>query len=132
MELLLNLAWVLLALPAFWLWRQTPRVRHASKLNCFLVLSCVLVLLFPVISATDDLHALRAEMEEPGPNKHGVRAAADKSPSSHHQAEAALVAWLSLALKFFSRLEVPRSTLTIPSVVPYRTNGRAPPGFSLA
>jgi hypothetical protein len=29
-----------------------------------MALACALVVLFPVISATDDLHAMRAEMEE--------------------------------------------------------------------
>jgi hypothetical protein len=43
-------------------------------------LSSVLVLLFPVVSAGDDLHAMRPEMEESSPCKRMVRgAAADKS-----------------------------------------------------
>jgi len=66
MELLLNLAWMLLAVPAYWLWRRDARSRMARRitaLQCLLALGCVLVLLFPVISASDDLHAMRAEME---------------------------------------------------------------------
>jgi len=69
MELLLNLAWLLLALPAYWLWRGS-RTRHAGNLlrslQCVIALGCLLVMLFPVISATDDLIAARTEMEEPG------------------------------------------------------------------
>jgi hypothetical protein len=67
MELLLNMVWLLLALPACWLWRTAwdARERNSpSPLQCLLALGCVLVLLFPVISATDDLHAMRAELEE--------------------------------------------------------------------
>jgi len=82
MELLLNLAWLLLALPAYWLWRGagTRRARRVSSLQCLLALGCVLVLLFPVISASDDLHAMRAEMEESSISKRTVRqAASDKS-----------------------------------------------------
>jgi hypothetical protein len=40
------------------------------------------MLLFPVVSATDDLHALRQEMEESSPTKRVVRSTAgDKSPA---------------------------------------------------
>lgn len=74
MELLLNLLWLLLALPAYWLWRYSrsaPKNREFDALRCFLALGCLLVILFPVVSATDDLHAMRAEMEE-SPNKKSI------------------------------------------------------------
>jgi hypothetical protein len=77
-ELLLNLAWVLLALPAYWVWRRAAGARAAGSLTglqCLLALGCVVVLLFPVISATDDLHAMRAEMEESATSKRAVRQA---------------------------------------------------------
>jgi hypothetical protein len=66
-ELLLNLAWLLLALPACWLWRNSKGVqfrRRVSSIQCLMALACLLVILFPVVSATDDLHAMRTEMEE--------------------------------------------------------------------
>ncbi|MFZ0277652.1 MAG: hypothetical protein WAL60_12150 [Candidatus Sulfotelmatobacter sp.] len=78
MELLLNLAWLLLALPAYWLWRRDAGLRAArwvTSLQCLLALGCVLVLLFPVISASDDLHAMRAEMEDSSISKRTVRQA---------------------------------------------------------
>jgi hypothetical protein len=78
MELLLNLAWLLLALPAYWLWRrgaETRLARRVTSLQCLLALGCVLVLLFPVISASDDLHAMRAEMEDSSLSKRTVRQA---------------------------------------------------------
>lgn len=78
MELLLNLAWLLLALPAYWLWRRgaaSRLARRVSSLQCLLALACALVLLFPVISASDDLHAMRAEMEDSSINKRTVRQA---------------------------------------------------------
>jgi hypothetical protein len=71
MELLLNLAWLLLALPAYWVWRRS--VRRFSSLQCLLALGSVLVLLFPVISASDDLHVMRAEMEDSSISKRTVR-----------------------------------------------------------
>jgi hypothetical protein len=82
MELLLNLCWLSLALPAYWLWRrgQTSTVQspHFPHLGYVLVLGCMLMLLFPVVSATDDLHAMRPEVEESNPSKHLAR------QSDHH------------------------------------------------
>src|ERR1700733_8628414 len=75
MELLLNLAWLLLALPAYGLWRRGTGARGVNSLQCLLALGCALVLLFPVISASDDLHAMRAEMEESSSSKRTVRQA---------------------------------------------------------
>lgn len=78
MELLLNLVWLLLAVPAYWLWRASEDIRYPrrfSAVQVLLALTCVLVLLFPVISATDDLHAMRAEVEESPSTKRNVRQA---------------------------------------------------------
>lgn len=68
MELLLNILWLALALPAFWVWRQKSGCHLTrQRFRCsgpLLLLGCVLLLLFPVVSATDDLYAMRPEMEE--------------------------------------------------------------------
>lgn len=72
MELLLNLCWLMLALPAYWIWRRhisNLRPHRLRKTHAFVLLGSVLLLLFPVISATDDLHAMRPEMEESSPSK---------------------------------------------------------------
>jgi hypothetical protein len=71
MELVLNLVWLLLAVPAYWVWRRQSR--KFGSLRCLVTLGCVLFLLFPVISATDDLHAMRPEMEESSPTKRTVK-----------------------------------------------------------
>ncbi len=81
MELLLNLVWVFLLLPAYWLWRRdagTRAARRVTSLQCVLALGCVVVLLFPVISATDDLHAMRSEIEESATSKRAVRQASSE------------------------------------------------------
>lgn len=79
MELLLNLIWVLLAVPAFWLWRReavpTRRNRYLSPARCVLVLGFVLLMLFPVISATDDLRAMQPESEESSSGRRAIRSA---------------------------------------------------------
>ena len=66
MELFLNLCWLALLLPAYLLWRQRvssePWTRTSFVIIC--TLGCALVLLFPVISASDDLHAIGQAIEE--------------------------------------------------------------------
>ena len=77
MELLLNILWLMLAVPAVWLWRRDPtspgNKRWFGSFGPLLLLACVLALLFPVVSATDDLHAMQSEIEEPGLCKRTVR-----------------------------------------------------------
>jgi|SRR5580692_103418 hypothetical protein len=84
MELLLNLAWSLLALPAYWLWRSSrtaPAGCRFTSFQCLLALGCLLVILFPVISATDDLLAVRSEMEESPAGKRTLRQASHEKAS---------------------------------------------------
>ena len=67
MELLLNLLWLLLAVPAIWVWRESRYVQShpiRQSRQCVLILGCLLVMLFPVVSASDDLQAMRPEIEE--------------------------------------------------------------------
>lgn len=77
MELLLNILWLILALPAFFVWhRQSGFWRVAGK-RChsrsFILLGCLLTLLFPVVSASDDLHSQSAEIEESSAFKRTVK-----------------------------------------------------------
>lgn len=67
MELMLNIAWVLLVLPAYWLWREARTARNGGAQGPFhnlLALGCMLVLLFPVVSASDDVCAMQDCTEE--------------------------------------------------------------------
>jgi len=93
MELFLNLCWMSLLLPASLLWRQricsiSPDGRAnspgVSPLVFVCILGCVFVLLFPVISASDDLHAMRTEMEESSPCKRSVCQTAVEKTSVWH------------------------------------------------
>jgi hypothetical protein len=137
MELLLNLAWVLLVVPAYWLWRRNAGARPArrvSSLQCLLALGCVLVLLFPVISASDDLHAMRSEMEESASSKRTVRqAACDRSSTWTNRlqgtpAMAACATWLPVPEA--ERLEISVGPLSTLAGRDASHAGRAPP-FSL-
>jgi hypothetical protein len=87
MELLLNILWMTLAVPAAWLWLRDPACARSSRrmgrMRPMLLLGCVLVLLFPVVSATDDLHAMRPELEESSLSKRTLKASgSEKSHSS--------------------------------------------------
>jgi hypothetical protein len=77
MELLLNILWLLLALPAVVVWRRQARSsrnpEEYSHARSFVLSGCLLALLFPVISASDDLHPIRAEIEEAGISKRTVK-----------------------------------------------------------
>jgi hypothetical protein len=139
MELLLNLAWLLLAIPAYWLWRNsTPanRTHRFSSLQCLLALGCVLVLLFPVISATDDLHAMRAEMEESPVSKRSMRQASTEKNSLPHtrlQGPPALLASVapSFVLTEFAGAYTHNTSLP-PAALSLASAGRAPPAPFLA
>ena len=70
MEVILNFLWLSVAVGAFGLWRarklrgQGKRPAQWELIPEVLALGCALILLFPSISLTDDLHAAQAIMEE--------------------------------------------------------------------
>jgi hypothetical protein len=71
MELLLNLVWIALAVVAFsalarmqLTTAQKDSVPAVRNVKALLALSCVLVLLFPIVSASDDLHPSQAVLED--------------------------------------------------------------------
>jgi len=132
MELLLNLAWLLLALPAYFLWRGCSRARTSRKLNslqCLFALGCLLVVLFPVVSATDDLRAMRAEMEESPCSKRTIRQASnDKTSPWKWQSTAALAASTgSLIVLEESWQQLPPLYVPSPAAPAIERGSRAPP-----
>jgi hypothetical protein len=67
LELLLNLCWLLLGVPAVWVWQRARCARPECRVHSrrsLLLIACVVLLLFPIISASDDLQAMRPEVEE--------------------------------------------------------------------
>ena len=134
MELLLNLAWLLLALPAYWLW-QNSRAPHSrrrfSSRQCLLALGCALVVLFPVVSATDDLHALCAAFEESPLSKRSVRqSVSEKAPAQAHQALVSTAVFTTAHAEFWYR--GPSSSYVALSTPAIYETGRAPPASRLA
>jgi hypothetical protein len=138
MELFLNLCWLSLLVPAYLLWRRRISAPHrrldrttASTLAFVCVLGCTLVLLFPVISASDDLHAMRAEMEESSPGKRSVCQSAGENVSACHSrwqnSPAILGTTISLGLTGETWEGFSTVSLSLPAVSPILRVGRAPP-----
>jgi hypothetical protein len=133
MELLLNLAWVLLALPAYWLWRgsRSRAENRSTSLQCLFALACALVMLFPVISATDDLHAMRCEIEESPISKRSIRQASHDKASvwnSRLQSPPATLGGLpSFAYTSEHADPVVVPSFSLPLAPPVFHAGRAPP-----
>ena len=135
MELLLNLLWLMLALPAVLIWRRQSASWQSPGKQChsraFVLLGCLLVLLFPVVSASDDLHPISAEIEESGPSKRTVKHSPGvKSPAWTHDGGGA--ARLAHVASFQPENEV-SGTISeylpvFPQQAPVSTiNDRAPP-----
>jgi len=131
MEFLLNLAWLLLALPAYWLWRgsrSTPSGRKFTSLQCLLALAGMLVILFPVVSATDDLHAMRAEMDESPASKRTVRLdSTEKAPWQMHSAPALTENLMLFPASKKGWQQLPTPYLPMPAAPVIERAGRAPP-----
>jgi len=84
METLLNLIWLAVAVAAIWLWRFRWTVpgnspRHSKGMEA-VAMVCLLALLFPVISLTDDLHPETAVVDAAS----GKRNACLIAASAHH------------------------------------------------
>jgi hypothetical protein len=135
MELLLNFVWLMLALPALAVWRRhldssrgSGRLHHSRSL---LLLGCLLVLLFPAVSASDDLHPISAEIEESGPFKRTIK----QSPGAKSPAPTHHVSWAALPTPtaFFrpatlAVAEAPLHVYVRPQQILFSpVNGRAPP-----
>ncbi|HWY54736.1 MAG TPA: hypothetical protein VNZ03_09750 [Terriglobales bacterium] len=135
MELLLNLLWLTLALPALWLWRRESVFAHGprrfDRLRPCLILSCILMLLFPVVSATDDLHAMRQEIEESSPSKRVVKQAGVEKSVTGINTAGALPALISPAW-FCPSHDACGQVLAVSVLLPQRAHfnecaSRAPP-----
>ncbi|MFZ0480007.1 MAG: hypothetical protein WAL71_12730 [Terriglobales bacterium] len=131
MELFLNLCWLALLLPAYLLWRRrvssAPWTRASFVIVC--TLGCALVMLFPVVSASDDLHAVGQAMEE---SKRSFR---HNGHCACHVLSHSSLPVLSASASLRMILEpvgavLPFSQPAIRSLVAFACAGRAPPSVS--
>lgn len=137
MELLLNLIWLALGIGAFVIFlRRRPRsgLDQQPRRRALLALACALLLLFPVVSASDDLHPSQALLEDAT-----RRIQQFSSPLQLSHSGSVIPLWpilpaLALALGFALAAWQPWRPLELPTEARrgYRRSlrGRAPPLFS--
>lgn len=138
-ELLLNLAWVLTATATvtWWLRRSTSRSAWSVPVQ-FCALCCALALLFPVISASDDLHAAQLAVEASDASRKVLKSIAPVRASVSAdwlQISSALLHTLSSALRrAFITIGVVVESQALASVLSfsYTIIGRAPPALPAA
>jgi hypothetical protein len=129
-EALLNSLWLIAAGFGVVAWavcgRNATRGTRQSHLSTLIAMGCVLVLLFPVISVTDDLYSAQTAIERVVVNK--LKATSDGDVSALHVLHADIVtppAWPSLLHTAFLFAAV--ASLSFQSfTLPVRTD-RAPP-----
>jgi len=136
MELLLNLIWVTLGMGAFliFLWRYPQSgLKGLPYLRALLALACILLLLFPVVSASDDLHPAQALMEEASKRIPQFASPLQTSPDTSSTPMLPVLWMLALSLLFaltmwrrWRPVEMSRYAL---SGFELRSRGRAPPAF---
>lgn len=126
MELLLNVVWALLAGTAIAAFLSSPPARRKQFLLEFGALCCALLLLFPAISVSDDLHFQAVVSEDANPNKKLVKAA--------HTSVEHFTAILFLLGALLAGLCRVVGFVRIATAAPYRSSlvdhpvlGRAPP-----
>ena len=137
MELLLNLAWVVISLLAIFLLRGDWRKRKSPPLREWIALATFLFVLFPVISLTDDLHPEIALAEAATGKKHfqllRAHGPAAEPQSSHAPGSHAVIArnrfCPAAELQFAGIFQIDASTaFSAPTKV---TSGRSPPSILL-
>jgi hypothetical protein len=135
MELLLNLFWLTLAVPALWMWCRESVYdkdrRRFDGIRPVLLLGCALMLLFPVVSATDDLHAMRQEMDESSPSNRIVKQATGDKSVVGLSIPRALPAWIS-PVPFGPDYQACRQVSAVSDLLPQQAHSterasRAPP-----
>ncbi len=134
MEVALNVLWLLLGVAAFgfWLCRNRRGLRMPVLLRELPALACLVILLFPVLSMTDDLHFHEFAMEDAAGTYKKALSPTDFHKSSLHVSHLQAVVLVAAAnppqetLGLVSAEPIP-SLQSLPA--PY-TRGRAPPFFS--
>lgn len=138
-ELLLNVVWALTAAAAvtWWLRQNTSRSRWSVPVQ-FCALYCALALLFPAISASDDLHAAQLAVEASDASRKVLKIIAPVRVSASAdwlQISSAPLLTLSSALRqdFITiGLVVEPEALASALSFSYTITGRAPPTLPAA
>lgn len=139
MESFLNILWVVLAICSLCLWRmrwaEQPRETNHVAWRQWTAFVCALILLFFMVSLTDDLHSELVMFEESSASRRDAHCVAcPHHPPSPHSAGAtfAILDRPGLAVDFshFALLSS-RADLPVADPIPIPLAGRAPPDLSL-
>jgi hypothetical protein len=130
MELLLNLAWLLVGGIALWSFLGSPSKGKRQFLFALIALSCAILLLYPAISVSDDLNFLAFVSEESNASKR-LLSAVQTSPIEY---------WATLLSAFlltvFRRslwfIRATKSVSRLSAQFDRPVLGRAPPALVLA
>jgi len=100
MELILNLLWLGITLVAIWLWRfrwaaSRRNRRHDAQIES-VAMVCVLALLFPVISLTDDLHPEVVPVDSISSKRNQCLLVAGGAHSDHAKVPSTVRSWVAL------------------------------------
>jgi hypothetical protein len=135
MEVLLNTIWLVVALGAFLIWRPEkfqgrPAGRGHGRSLAILALATALVVLFPVISLTDDLHAGQTAMEDSSRSVMKARSMVQeclRAGRSPLMAAAPVAPCLRAGLRLFSGAIAIYETRLLLLPLVFSHEGRAPP-----
>lgn len=132
MELFLNLVWVVIAGTALWCHLRAASRHRKQFLLALGALCCALLLLFPAISVSDDLHVQAIVTEDSSPTKRLASVITHVAPV--YQIAIFFVFSSLLAALFrtvcFVRTATPAPYLS--ALLDRPVFGRAPPALSLA
>jgi hypothetical protein len=111
-----------------------------SRCVCIVALSCALVILFPIISLTDDLHDMQVAVEEPTScfavmKKCGVNRLLSNTDSSHHSSHRLpyTVSWSRTSTQWLAiGVVAVQKTLDVQPPLTETSLGRSPPFFGLS
>ena len=100
METVLNLIWLGITLVAIWLWRfrwipSRRDQRRDSRLEA-VAMVCILALLFPVISLTDDLHPEVVPVDSISSKRQHCLLIASSTHLNHSKAPSSVRSWVAL------------------------------------
>ena len=130
MELLLNLVWVLIGGLALWSFLGSSSMGQKRFLFALVALFCAIVLLFPAISASDDLH-IQAFVSEDASASKWLLSAVQTSPIEYW-ATLLLAILLALFRRSFWFIHKTKSILRLSALFDRPVLGRAPPALVLA
>jgi hypothetical protein len=142
MELALNLIWAIITVASYALLfrylasRRTNPARGPSRSQCVVALTCVLAILFPVISLSDDLHEMQATLVEASSSALVIRKCVVNHSSNHaralHQVPFVLALFAASARRAVLGFLAAQQVARFSPGLPLAASGRSPPSFDVS